>query len=66
VERFLTWVSGALAAVFLLAACSGGVASPVAEGDRRSGGSDAEVFALWSSKGTAPTSPRQNPRPDTQ
>lgn len=35
---------GLLVAVFLVAACSGGVDGPVVEGDRRSGGEDAEVF----------------------
>ncbi|MGB9358841.1 MAG: hypothetical protein WCC01_09810 [Acidimicrobiia bacterium] len=42
--RTLSWISGAVIAVFLFAACSGGVIGPVVEGDRRTGGSDAEVF----------------------
>jgi hypothetical protein len=42
--RTLSKVSGAFIAVFLLAACSGGVDGPVVDGDRRSGGTDAEVF----------------------
>jgi hypothetical protein len=41
--RFLSWVSGALAAVFLLTACSGSVASPVVEGDRGSVGGYASI-----------------------
>ena len=42
--RTLRWVSSAVVAAFLLTACSGGVTGPVVEGDRRTGGTDAEVF----------------------
>jgi len=42
--RMLSWFGCAFIAAFLFAACSGGVAGPVVEGDRRTGGSDAEVL----------------------
>ena len=64
--RFLSWVSGALAAVFLLTACSGGVAGPVVEGDRRSGGSDAEVFGTLVVEGDCAYLAWTEPRPGTQ
>ncbi len=45
-RRSLSLVGATVAAFFLLSGCSGSVDGPVIEGNRSSGGSDAEVFGI--------------------